>query len=66
MCYFTPAAPIPAYQPSELPPDAVLRQLPPLPLEVRGFALVDLLRPAYLRMARDAGPEKTVADQGRP
>ncbi len=54
--YFQPAAPIPTYQRSELPPDAVLRQLPPLPVEVRGFALIDLLRPAYLRMARDAGP----------
>jgi uncharacterized Zn finger protein len=54
--YFRPAAPIPAYQPSQLPPDAVLRQLPPLSLEVRGIAVVDLLRPAYLRMARDSAP----------
>jgi uncharacterized Zn finger protein len=58
--YFAPTAPIPTYQPAELPPDAVLRQLPPVQLEVRGVPLVDLLRPAYVRMARavdeDAGP----------
>jgi uncharacterized Zn finger protein len=53
--FYVPAAPITPYQPSDLPPDAVLRQLPPLPLEVRGVPLVELLRPAYLRMARDAG-----------
>ena len=62
--YFVQAAPIPAYQPSQLPPDAVLRQLPPLSLEVRGIAVVDLLRPAYLRMARDMGPEERAADRG--
>jgi uncharacterized Zn finger protein len=62
--YFTQAAPIPVYQPSELPPDAVLRQLPPLQLEVRGSALVELLRPAYLRMARGAAQGRPVADQG--
>jgi len=61
--YFEPAAPIPVYQPSELPPDAVLRQLPPLPLEVRGLALVDLLRPAYLRMAPSTLPGESGADQ---
>jgi len=50
--YFEPAAPIPRYEPAQLAADAVLRQLPEVPLEVRGSALVDLLRPAYLRMAR--------------
>jgi uncharacterized Zn finger protein len=52
--YFVAAAPVPAYLPSELPPDAVLRQVPPLSLDVRGIPVVDLLRPAYLRMARDS------------
>ena len=50
--YFEPAAPIPRYEPAQPAADAVLRQLPEVPLEVRGSALVDLLRPAYLRMAR--------------
>jgi len=55
--FFAPAAPIPTYRPAELPPDAVLRQLPPVSLEIRGIPLVDLLRPAYLRMAREATDE---------
>jgi uncharacterized Zn finger protein len=55
--FFGPSAPIPTYRPAELPPDAVLRQLPPVPLEVRGVPLVELLRPAYLAMARVAGGE---------
>lgn len=49
--FFVPSAPIPAYQPADIAPDAILRQLPELPLDVRGVALVDLLRPAYLMMA---------------
>jgi len=49
--FFTLTSPIPTYQPAELPPDGVLRQLPPLPLDVRGVPLLELLRPAYLQMA---------------
>jgi uncharacterized Zn finger protein len=48
--FFAPGAPIPPYHPAELPPDAVLRQLPPVAVEVRGVPLMELLRPAYLRM----------------
>ncbi len=55
--FFVPAAPIPTYRPAELPPDAVLRQLPPVELEVRGVPLVDVLRPAYLRMTREVGED---------
>ena len=51
--FYAMPAPIPTYRPAELPPDAVLRQLPPVPVEVRGVPLVELLRPAYLRMALD-------------
>src|SRR5664279_5624766 len=49
--YFVPAAQIPRYEPAQLAADAVLRQLPEVPLDVRGTPLTDLLRPAYLRMA---------------
>jgi len=52
--YFAPTAPIPPYRPAVLTPDAVLRQLPPVGLQVRGVPLVELLRPAYLAMARGA------------
>ena len=62
--YFVPAAPIPVYQPSELPPDAVLRQLPPLSLEVRGIEVIDVLRPAYLRMARGRESGEEIAGGG--
>jgi hypothetical protein len=31
-------------------PDLVLRQLEPLPLDVRGHNVIDLLRPAYETM----------------
>jgi uncharacterized Zn finger protein len=55
--FFAPAAPIPTYRPAELPPDAVLRQLPPVAVEVRGVPLVELLRPAYLRMTLQVGGE---------
>ena len=37
-------------RPEIIVPDAVLRERDPLPVEVRGKALVDLLRPAYLAM----------------
>jgi uncharacterized Zn finger protein len=57
--FFVPAAPIPPYRPAELPPDAVLRQLPPVAVEVRGVPLVELLRPAYLRMTREHADEST-------
>ena len=40
-------------RPEIIVPDAVLRERDPLPVEVRGKPLVDLLRPAYLAM----GPE---------
>ncbi len=40
-----PAAP-------RLPVDSLLRQLPDVPVTVRGVALPELLRPAYLRMTR--------------
>lgn len=49
--YFVPAAALPRYEPAQLPVDAVLRQLPDVPLDVRGIPLAELLRPAYLRMA---------------
>lgn len=49
--FYEPVASIPTYQPTRLPPDAVLRQLPHLPLAIRGVPVVDLLRPAYLRMS---------------
>src|SRR6476620_4850610 len=55
--FFAPAAPIPTHRPSELPPDAVLRQLPPVAVEVRGVPLVELLRPAYSRMTLQVGDE---------
>jgi hypothetical protein len=35
----------------------VLRQLPPVAVEVRGVPLVELLRPAYLRMTLQVGGE---------
>lgn len=54
--FFEQQGPIPAYQPPELPPDAVLLHLPELPLTVRGTTLVELLRPAYLQMAVQADP----------
>jgi uncharacterized Zn finger protein len=50
--YFAPTGPVPNYQPADLPPDAVLRQVPPVNLEVRGVPIAELLRPAYTRMAR--------------
>ena len=55
--FFVPAAPIPPYRPAELPPDAVLRQLPPVAVEVRGVPLAELLRPAYLRMTLQVGDD---------
>src|SRR6478735_1797066 len=55
--FYATAAPIPPYRPSELPPDAVLRQLPPVAVEVRGVPLVELLRPAYSRMTLQVGDE---------
>src|SRR5262249_32429178 len=36
-------------------PDAVLDELAPLPLELRGERIADLLRPAYRAMAREPG-----------
>lgn len=64
--YFTSPIDIPTYQPAELPPDAVLRQLPALPLQVRGVSLIDLLRPAYLRMTSDGDPEPPPLQQPSP
>jgi uncharacterized Zn finger protein len=37
-------------RPELMVPDAILRERDPLPLQVRGTPLVDLLRPAYLAM----------------
>src|SRR6476646_3755573 len=55
--FFVPEAPITPYRPAELPPDAVLRQLPPVAVEVRGVPLAELLRPAYLRMTLQVGDD---------
>jgi uncharacterized Zn finger protein len=41
--------------PELIVPDAILRERDPLPIEVRGKPLIDLLRPAYLTM----GPKAT-------
>jgi len=44
-------------QPAEIVvPDAVLLERDPLPVELRGTAVVDLLRPAYLAMADEVTP----------
>ena len=43
----------------ELPPDAILRQLPPLSLEVRGIAL---RRPAPARLSADGAGRRTGAE----
>jgi uncharacterized Zn finger protein len=48
-------APLAARSATEPVPDLVLRQLEPLPLEVRGHNVVDLLRPAYEAMATRHG-----------
>jgi uncharacterized Zn finger protein len=58
--FFRPSAPIARYEPADLPVDAVLRQLAPVPVELRGVPLVDLLRPAYLRMG--GGGSENVRD----
>jgi uncharacterized Zn finger protein len=40
-------------------PDAVLDELPPLPLELRGDRIADLLRPAYRRLRTPPGPAQS-------
>jgi uncharacterized Zn finger protein len=40
-------------------PDAVLDELAPLPLELRGERIVDLLRPAYERLRTPPGPARS-------
>ena len=40
-------------------PDAVLDELAPLPLELRGERIADLLRPAYRMLRKPPGPERS-------
>lgn len=49
--YFVAAGELPMLVASSAPPDAVLDQLPPIDVTVRGKSLVDLLRPAYQSLA---------------
>jgi uncharacterized Zn finger protein len=49
--FFAPAGPLPVLPALASRPDAVLDQLPPVRLTVRGRALTDLLRPAYRALA---------------
>lgn len=49
--YFVAAGELPMLVATKAPPDAVLDQLPPVDVTVRGRALVDLLRPAYQSLA---------------
>lgn len=49
--YFVAAGELPMLVASSAPPDAVLDQLPPIDVTVRGKSLVDLLRPAYQTLA---------------
>ena len=48
--------PIDSRQAEIVVPDAVLRERDPLPIEVRGHLVTDLLRPAYLAMGGSAEP----------
>ena len=49
--YFRPAGQLPMPMAPATPPDAVLDQVPPVRLEVRGRSLADLLRPVYRALA---------------
>ncbi|WP_028937278.1 SWIM zinc finger family protein [Pseudonocardia spinosispora] len=49
--YFVASGELPMLVASSAPPDAVLDQLPPIDVTVRGKPLVDLLRPAYRSLA---------------
>jgi len=49
--YFNLQADLPATSPVTSPGTALLDQLPPIDLAIRGHAVVELLRPAYLALA---------------
>lgn len=51
--FFAMQAPIVASASSATPSDALLDQLPVVPVTLRGRALVDLLRPAYRALGRE-------------
>lgn len=48
--YFTALAAIPPPMPALTPSDALLDQLPPSDLTIRGSGVIDLLRPAYVAL----------------
>lgn len=57
--YFALQAPIPLPAPAATPSDALLDQLPALDVTIRAAALVDVLRPAYVRLgAPDGAPRR--------
>ena len=55
--YFVPQAGIPPSTPAATASAALLDQVPPVNLDVRGRSLPDLLRPAYLAFGRGAEPQ---------
>lgn len=54
--YFVSPVPLTIGSPTRLPVDALLNQVPEVPVTVRGVALPDVLRPAYLRMGAAGAP----------
>lgn len=53
--YFSMQADLPATRPITSPGASLLDQVPPVDVTLRGHAIVELLRPAYLALANHAG-----------
>lgn len=63
--YFAMRAALPTTAPPATPSDALLSQLPPVDLTVRGHPLADLLRPAYLALGTPREHRSAATSDGR-